>query len=165
MTWLLVLLGLRQPLHWGRVTHVGFSELGYHWFRWLGTWPALSHYLIQCWDIVNWTLRNKLQWNFNRNSKIFIQENAFKNVIWKMAAILSQPQSEFREMIAFSTLVLCFLNWLHRHKGTQPLTCADRDDDGRDPLSSCWLWRIFPSNRCIFLSCEATRAASDAWQQ
>ena len=33
--------------------------------------------------IVNWTLANKLQWEFNRNSYIFIQENAFKNVVWK----------------------------------------------------------------------------------
>ena len=32
----------------------------------------------QCWNIVNWTLRNKLQWHLNRNSCIFIQENAFE---------------------------------------------------------------------------------------
>ena len=53
---------------------------------------APSHYQKQWWNIVNWTLRNKLQWNFNRNSYIFIQENAFENVVWKMAAILSRPQ-------------------------------------------------------------------------
>ena len=57
---------------------------------------------------------NKLQWNFNRNSYIFTQENsavlkkavklnhslthsltqenAFENVVWRTAAILSQPQ-------------------------------------------------------------------------
>ena len=35
---------------------------------------------------------NKLQWNFNRMSFIFIQENAYENVVWKMAAILSRPQ-------------------------------------------------------------------------
>ena len=51
-----------------------------------------SHYLNQCWNIVNWTLRNKLQWNLNRNSYIFNQENAFENVVWKMVAILSRPQ-------------------------------------------------------------------------
>ena len=45
-----------------------------------------------CWNIVDLTLRNKLQWNLNRNSYIFIQENAYKNFIWKMAAILSWPQ-------------------------------------------------------------------------
>ena len=55
-------------------------------------WLAPSHYLNQCWNIVNWTSRNKLQWNFSRNSWIFIHQNPFENVIWKMAAILSWPQ-------------------------------------------------------------------------
>ena len=41
---------------------------------------------------IYWTPRNKLQWNFNRNSYIFIQENPFENVVWKMAAILSRSQ-------------------------------------------------------------------------
>ena len=51
-----------------------------------------SHYLNQCWNIINWTLGNKLQWNFNRNSYIFIHENALKIVVWKKATILSRPQ-------------------------------------------------------------------------
>ena len=55
-------------------------------------WKAPSHCLHQCCSIVNWTLRNKLQWNLSQYSYIFIQENAFENVIWKMAAILSRPQ-------------------------------------------------------------------------
>ena len=38
------------------------------------------------------TLRNKLQWKFNRNSNIFIQENALENVVCEMASILSRPQ-------------------------------------------------------------------------
>ena len=49
-------------------------------------------YLNQCWAIGVWTTRNKLQWNLNRNSYIFIHENAFGNVVWEMAAILSRPQ-------------------------------------------------------------------------
>ena len=40
--------------------------------------------LNQCWEIVNWTLRNKILWNLNQNSYIFIQENAFENLVWKM---------------------------------------------------------------------------------
>ena len=68
--------------HWGRVTHVCVSKV---------TRSVPSHYLNQCWNIVNWTFRNKLQWNLNRNSYISIQENAFK-IVWKMAAILSRPQ-------------------------------------------------------------------------
>ena len=34
----------------------------------------------------------------NSNSYIFIQENAFENVVWKMSAILSQPQCVYLNM-------------------------------------------------------------------
>ena len=55
-------------------------------------WPAPSHYLNQWWDIVNWTFRNKLQGNSNRNYNNFIQENVFEYVVCKIAAILSRSQ-------------------------------------------------------------------------
>ena len=42
--------------------------------------------------IVNWTLANKLQWKFNRNSYVCIQENVFEMLSGKMASILSGPQ-------------------------------------------------------------------------
>ena len=45
-------------------------------------------YLNQCWEIVYWTLRNKLQWNFNQNTKLFIHKNASENTVCKMVAIL-----------------------------------------------------------------------------
>ena len=54
-----------------------------------GTAP--NHYLNQCWNIVNWTPRNKLQWNFSWNSNIFNQENALENVVCEMASILCRP--------------------------------------------------------------------------
>ena len=75
--------------HWGRVIHICVGNLAI-----IGSDNGLSpgHYLNQWWNIVNWTLKNKHQWDFNRNSYIFIQENAFENVVWKMAAILSRPQ-------------------------------------------------------------------------
>ena len=64
-----------------------------HWSRkWLVAWSAPSHYLNQCWDIVNWILRNKLQWNINRNSNIFIQENESECVFCKIAFTLPRPQ-------------------------------------------------------------------------
>ena len=69
--------------HSGRVTHICVSKL---------SWSAPSHYLKQCWNIVNWTLRNKLQWNFNRNADIFFHETALESVVCEMAAILSRPQ-------------------------------------------------------------------------
>ena len=40
-------------------------------------YSAPIHYLNHC----HWTLWNKLQWNFNQNSNIFIQENAFEHVV------------------------------------------------------------------------------------
>ena len=51
---------------------------------------APSHYLNQCWVIVNWTLRNKLQWNFNQHTKFSNHENASENIVCEMVAILSR---------------------------------------------------------------------------
>ena len=60
------------------VPHISIDKLGQYCFRkWLGTYSVPSYYLNL---IVNWTLRNKFQWNFNQNSNIFIQENVFENV-------------------------------------------------------------------------------------
>ena len=41
-------------------------------------WSAPSHYVNQCWNIVNCTHRNKLRRNFNRNTNIFIHEMGLK---------------------------------------------------------------------------------------
>ena len=43
-------------------------------------------------EYLYYTIRNKFQWNFNRNAYIFIQENAFKDVVREKAAILCRPQ-------------------------------------------------------------------------
>ena len=40
---------------------------------------APNHYLKQCWAIVNCNLRNKLQWNFNPNTKQFHS----RKCLWK----------------------------------------------------------------------------------
>ena len=79
--------------HWGRVTHIYVSRLGHHQFKWwIVAWSAPSNYLKQWWIIVNWTHGNKLRWICNRNSNIFIEENAFENVVCKMSAILCRCQ-------------------------------------------------------------------------
>ena len=74
--------GDNELTHWGRVTHICVSKITI-----IGSDNGLSPG--QCWNIVIWT---KFQWKFYRNSYIFIQENAFENVIWKMADILCRPQ-------------------------------------------------------------------------
>ena len=65
--------------HWGRVTHICISKLTI-----IGSDNGLAPIIIK------WTLRNKLQWNLNRN--IFIQENPFESVVCETVAILSLPQ-------------------------------------------------------------------------
>ena len=73
------------------VPHICVSELGQHWFRWwLVAWSAPSHFLNQCWNIVNWALKNKLHWNFTQNTKRFIHEKASENIVCEIAAVLSR---------------------------------------------------------------------------
>ena len=92
--------------HWGRLTHICISELTI-----IGSDNGLSPRRRQTiiWNNVNWTLRNKLQWNFNRNSNIFIQENALEHVVCEMASILSRPQCVNVGNIGF------LLDTLHRN--------------------------------------------------
>ena len=61
-------------------THIHIRNLSHHWFRyWLFANTAPSHYLNQCWNIVNWTLRNRLIWKLNRNWYILNS----RKCIWK----------------------------------------------------------------------------------
>ena len=72
------------------VSHICVSESGQLWFTWwLDAYSGPRQYLNQCWVFVNWTIRNKLQWNFNQNRKLFIPENESKNIVCEMATSLS----------------------------------------------------------------------------
>ena len=79
--------------HWGRVTHICISDLTS-----IGSDNGLLP--VRC-QAIMWTspgilLIGPLGTIFNEISNwipyIFIQENAFGNVVWKMVAILSRPQ-------------------------------------------------------------------------
>ena len=73
------------------MTHICVVELSHPCFsQWHVVLPVPSHYLKQCWYIVNWTLKNKSQWSFHQNTTIFAQGNAFENCVCEMAAILSR---------------------------------------------------------------------------
>ena len=62
------------------LSHICVGELGHHWFRqWRVAYWAPSHYLNQCWAIVNWTLGNKCHGNFNTKYKSFHSRKS----IWK----------------------------------------------------------------------------------
>ena len=85
---------------------------------------APSHYLNQCWNIVNWTLGNKLQWNLNQNPNIFIQENAFENGVCEMASICLG----LNELYWDSLTVVSPTTW----QKLQPWKV----------LPHCWLWQF-----------------------
>ena len=97
--------------HLPLVPHICVSESGQHWFRkWLIAYSAPSHFLNQCWVIVKWTLRNKLQWNFAQNTKLFIHENASENTVCDMAVILSRGgdlQSQWYNAAWWQPISLC----------------------------------------------------------
>ena len=69
-------------------------------------------------------IRNKLQWNLNQNSYIFMHENVLENIFWKMAAILSRPQhcsvpsicDLFCTLSVFVELALCAYRTVSQQK-------------------------------------------------
>ena len=62
--------------------------------------PASSNYLEQCWRIVKWTTRNKLQWNLNQNTNNFF-EHAFEKVVCAMTAILTKHKCDHKKTSRF----------------------------------------------------------------
>ena len=76
--------------HCGLMTTYGVPELGHHWLRSRAvSYSTPSHYLNQCWLIINWILRNNWKSNLNQNELVFCQENAFENGISKISTICS----------------------------------------------------------------------------
>ena len=62
----------------------------------------------QYWNIINWTLGNKLQWNLYWNWYIFIKENAFEDIVCEMVSIASQPQCvKNKRPVGLSSFVNC----------------------------------------------------------
>ena len=56
---------------------------------------------------VIWSLRNKFQWNFDRNSKIFIEQNSIENVIREMVVSLSRPHCV---KVSWAISIFCVFN-------------------------------------------------------
>ena len=73
-------------IHWGPVTHICVSKLTIIGSD-IGLSPGRRQATIwtTAWMFI--IVPNKVQWNLNQNSYIFFQENAFENVVLKMASI------------------------------------------------------------------------------
>ena len=78
-----------------------------------------SHYLNQCLIIVNWTLKNKLQWNFNQNIKLFTHEHASDNIVCEMSAILSSGRwvktRKVKSPLSYSYGFLSLTKWCNKN--------------------------------------------------
>ena len=78
-------------IHWGRVTHICVSNekslVQLMARRLVGAKPLSE----PMWYFVNWTLGNKLRWNFNRNSYIFIQQCIWKRCLENGGHFVSNP--------------------------------------------------------------------------
>ena len=77
-------------------------------------------------EYISWIFGNKFQWNLGRKLYIFVQENAFENVVWKMAAILSRPQC----VKDWATDMVCDFHVLH-------FTWVDWVQDKIDHTAGC----------------------------
>ena len=106
---------------------------------------APSHYLNQWLLIANWTLRNKLQWNFNKKKKHF----SLKKMTFKMSSVKLPPfclglnvfintvsavalQAEHYNDVIMSMMVFCFkspASWLF----TQPFIQAQIKENIKAP--------------------------------
>ena len=112
--------------------HTCVSELGQHKVRqWLVSCSAPSHYLKQCWLIVNWTNGNKLQWILQfchfRSRKYFwnchlsewrpflSRRKWVKHSMHHMGMILyrGKPSAEsFRSCLDMSFFISVYWRWL-----------------------------------------------------
>ena len=118
-----------------------------------------SHYLNQCWNIVNLTLRNKRQWTIDRNSYIFIQENAFEYVICEMSAISSQSQCINNSLTR--ALQLIFSRHLEIEKDSQAIQflntasmCTNMSVHGNLYRWLSYVILMLKYNICKYPSCE-----------
>ena len=50
----------------------------------------------------------KRSWNLNQNTKLFIQENKYENIVYEITAILSRRRSSYRDFLnCLNKLINC----------------------------------------------------------
>ena len=125
----------------------------------------------------NWTLRNKFQWNSNRNSYIFIQENALENVVCEVAFILSRPQCVKLHTLFCGALFSCgyiaYSLWIHEiYESIFFSVVSPALWQSSAPMKKPWkIWiklkvanhiKTQPSANCVQISCYS-KSSCDEW--
>ena len=111
-----VLLYFMPLTHLPLVPHICISESDEHLLKsWLDAEWVPTHYLNHCWIIINCilrNLRNKLQWDFNQNTKSLIHENAFEIIVCERAAILSRgDEIPFTNLLKHKPVLIQLMAW------------------------------------------------------
>ena len=109
---------------------------------------APSHYLNQCWVMLNWTLRNKLQWNFNKSF-------SFTKMHLKISSAKWQPFCPRGDELSYTlsiklihvfpdvitTMSLCQSQW-----GGPPLSCDIQVSRAQlMPVQNCFIIDYTPN--------------------
>ena len=121
--------------HWGRVAHICVGILSIIGLD-NGLSPGRRQPIIwtNTGKLLMGSLGKKLQWNFNQNSYIFIIRNAFENIVWKMAAILSQCLNVLRSRTHTSWMTICL---------EQRLLCGEWGTGWLKDFTPCILWFVW----------------------
>ena len=139
--------------------------------RLLGAKPLSN----QCLVIVNYTLRSKLQWNFNPNSNFFIQENAFQNVVWQIGSHFVHGGDELSFVHPHTTPMMT--TWYCYGISTEPsneyiMWCASKINEHRHThlilslLRETEIWKFYiltSMNAIRKHSCEIVWNTHDTW--
>ena len=125
--------------------------------------------------VVNWTIKDNIEWNFAQNTKSFIQDTSLENAICKMAVTLSKSRCVNNTVAVIICLYKTFTDWLtimNTWRSQSCITAASADalthDGSREAsaFSCCcdyeWLTiicsdQIMPFERLTRSSCDISQ--------
>ena len=88
----------------------------------------------QCCPIVNLILRNRLQWNFNLNTKLFVHKNAPENVFYEISVMLAWGGELIRSIWSKCTPFLAWSLWSNYTLGE-----IENDNMSRGRKGACYI--------------------------
>ena len=124
----------------------------HHWF---GKWFGAVH-LNQCWDIVNWTIGNKLRWNCNRNPYIFVRRAGLlwsqQDFEWRWSVPLFKCLTvlEFSFILFDLCLLITFFNFIMNYVPIVPFWIFTYHKIWILSIMFCFIWSYWI---IYFLAC------------
>ena len=137
-----------------------FSKAGPGWHiyaSWNWAYSGSSHYLNHCWYIIIWSPGNKVQWNLNQDTKVFIQQTAVENVV--CTTPLPYPMLTYRRFDRWAQISMKFQSkykyFLSRKFTWNVVWCQ--------PFCSVSMWQ--QSEEDTSVRCRCNRQDTATWYQ